>query len=427
MATVTRETLYDQVWARPMMTVAAEYGVTGTALKKTCKRHDIPTPPRGYWQQIAHGQTIKQTPLPDKSKASGSITIIGGSRPPAADPIERADVTSAWSIAAEAISGPVSEPRILAATRKAASKGRADHQGFVSVRGPALLGLKVSKGSLERALQIASRLIAVAEGCGKPLSFTDSGFALDFDGTLVAFRIDEESRQEPHTPTEAELKRGKENARWGMSSTPWPKYDHSPSGRLAIVIEANSYSGLRRTYADGKKQLLEDMMAKVLQGFADHAAYAREQKRAADERARVYAEAEVRRQRQQAWEANEKRRCEFADAIHEQLMRRQRLKSVLGHLEQDPGQPLPMAAWIHQQIALIDALISRDFLDLSARSAGITFKDEETKPEDRYRYYEAISLRYWSIDDARDQATAISGQEWLELQEHWKDRAPSGD
>lgn len=173
--------------------------------------------------------------------------------------------------------------------------------------------------------------------------------------------------------------------------------------------------------------MLEDMLAKILQGFADHAAYALEQKRAADERARVYAEAEARRQRQQAWEAHEKRRLEFADAIHEQLTRRQRLESVLGHLEQDPGQPLPMAAWIHHQIALINALISRDFLDMSARSAGINFKDEEIKPEDRYRYYEAISLRYWSIDEGRGQATAISGQEWLELQKNSEARASSGD
>jgi hypothetical protein len=132
--------------------------------------------------------------------------------------------------------------------------------------------LKVSKDALERALQIASRLIAVAEACNKPVASTDNGFALDFDGTLVAFRIEEESRQHPHVPTETELKRRKEHARWGMSSTLWPKYDHSPSGRLAIIIEANYYSGLRRTYADGKKQMLEDMVAKVLQGFADHAA-----------------------------------------------------------------------------------------------------------------------------------------------------------
>ena len=38
------EDLYERVWAEPMIKVAAEFGVSGTALKKTCNRHDIPTP-----------------------------------------------------------------------------------------------------------------------------------------------------------------------------------------------------------------------------------------------------------------------------------------------------------------------------------------------------------------------------------------------
>src|SRR5882724_9905025 len=32
--TVSREELYEQVWSRPMTKVAADYGVTGTALKR---------------------------------------------------------------------------------------------------------------------------------------------------------------------------------------------------------------------------------------------------------------------------------------------------------------------------------------------------------------------------------------------------------
>ena len=44
MQVVSREELYEQVWAEPMTKVAAKYGITGTALKKTCDRHDIPTP-----------------------------------------------------------------------------------------------------------------------------------------------------------------------------------------------------------------------------------------------------------------------------------------------------------------------------------------------------------------------------------------------
>ncbi len=83
-----------------------------------------------------------------------------------------------------------------------------------------------------------------------------------------------------------------------------------------MTIDANPYSGIRRKYADGKKQKLEDLFAKILDGFADHAAYMAEQKRLNAERARAHADAEARRQRRQAYEAREKRRLEMIDTIH---------------------------------------------------------------------------------------------------------------
>jgi hypothetical protein len=64
MPTLTRNELYDLVWSKPMTKVAAEYGITGTALKKTCARHKIPTPERGYWAKLSHGKRVTQYPLP---------------------------------------------------------------------------------------------------------------------------------------------------------------------------------------------------------------------------------------------------------------------------------------------------------------------------------------------------------------------------
>jgi hypothetical protein len=57
--TVSREELYEQVWSKPMTKVAADYGVTGTALKKTCDRHYIPTPERGYWAKLEYGNPAR--------------------------------------------------------------------------------------------------------------------------------------------------------------------------------------------------------------------------------------------------------------------------------------------------------------------------------------------------------------------------------
>jgi hypothetical protein len=80
--TVSREELYEQVWAKPMTKVAAEYGVTGTALKKTCDRHKIPTPERGYWAKLEHGKLARKTPLPNLTDSGlDRIQIAGGAAP----------------------------------------------------------------------------------------------------------------------------------------------------------------------------------------------------------------------------------------------------------------------------------------------------------------------------------------------------------
>lgn len=316
MTTVTREKLYEQVWARPMTKVAAEYGLTSTGLKKTCKRYEIPTPPRGYWQQLAHGKTLPKTPLPKASSPATAITISGDARPRLNTAVQQGEAALAATIEMNAAMSNVTEAAALLATRRAFKKARPDSQGFCTVGGRGLLGLRLAPEHLERALQVASRLIAISANNGNGIAAVENGLALEINGTNVAFRIEEEGHAEPHTPTPAEMKRAQENARWGGSSTPWPKYDYSPSGRLAVAIDANPYSGLRRNYADRKKQKLEDMLIKILQGFADHAAYATEQKRLGAERARAHAEAEARRQRRQAFEAREKRRWEMVDAIH---------------------------------------------------------------------------------------------------------------
>jgi hypothetical protein len=65
--TISREELYQQIWSRPMTKVAAEYGVTSTALKKTCNRHKIPTPGRGYWAKCEHNKPVHQVSLPKLS------------------------------------------------------------------------------------------------------------------------------------------------------------------------------------------------------------------------------------------------------------------------------------------------------------------------------------------------------------------------
>lgn len=59
-----RETLYEEVWADPVLVVAKRYGVSDKAIAKTCQKMHIPVPGRGYWSKVQSGQTLEREPLP---------------------------------------------------------------------------------------------------------------------------------------------------------------------------------------------------------------------------------------------------------------------------------------------------------------------------------------------------------------------------
>lgn len=74
--TYTREKLYQEVWAKPVVEVAVQYGVSDVTIHKICKTLNVPVPPRGYWAKVRAGAKIEKTPLP---QAKG-ITKITGAR-----------------------------------------------------------------------------------------------------------------------------------------------------------------------------------------------------------------------------------------------------------------------------------------------------------------------------------------------------------
>lgn len=59
-----RSDLYQKVWSVPMTRLAAELGISDVGLAKTCRRHSIPVPPRGYWAKLKAGQHPARIPLP---------------------------------------------------------------------------------------------------------------------------------------------------------------------------------------------------------------------------------------------------------------------------------------------------------------------------------------------------------------------------
>lgn len=61
---MSREALYEKVWAEPVDKLAKEWGLSGRGLGKLCARMMVPVPPRGYWAQVQNGKRVRKAPLP---------------------------------------------------------------------------------------------------------------------------------------------------------------------------------------------------------------------------------------------------------------------------------------------------------------------------------------------------------------------------
>jgi hypothetical protein len=90
--TYERDKLYKEVWAEPMTTVAKRYGISDVALRKQCKKLEIPLPGNGHWAKVNAGQKIKILPL-GKSKGPDKIVTQSSVRESSSSPaLKRSDI-----------------------------------------------------------------------------------------------------------------------------------------------------------------------------------------------------------------------------------------------------------------------------------------------------------------------------------------------
>ncbi|HEX3854260.1 MAG TPA: hypothetical protein VHW01_25025, partial [Polyangiaceae bacterium] len=84
---VSREKLYEEVWAEPMTTVAERYDVSSSFLARICEQLNVPRPPRGHWAQLKVGRPKKRPPLAEARPGDELEWTRGGERArPAAVP-----------------------------------------------------------------------------------------------------------------------------------------------------------------------------------------------------------------------------------------------------------------------------------------------------------------------------------------------------
>lgn len=343
--TFTRRELYDLVWSKPMIHLAKEFGVSDVALHKICRKHNIPNPPLGWWAKKAAGKAVEQIPLPEIESNRPDAIIIRNA--PAAD-----WKTQAIEIAEEkARSSPKSSaptPKrgsvIVRNTLAALRSGKANEHGLICVRDAGLVSCSVAKQSIGRVAEFLPRLEVAAAVQGfsltaddEPSRFSDGKQAVKFDITEAYERKKHELSRNEKADIAAWQKRI-EQRDWrsvhGDSYPILPDWDYSSTGRLSMSLEPVWYyrnPSPRRSFNDGKRQRIEDLVDKIAMGIAVVAAAKAERKREDQERAKRYEEQRQRREVEARLSYVEERRHHELTRLLETQQRLERLELLLAN------------------------------------------------------------------------------------------------
>jgi hypothetical protein len=262
---ISREQLYDEVWAEPVTKVAERYGVSDVAVAKWCRKMNVPRPGRGYWARKSAGRRVKREPLP---AAKGHQQYV--SRP---KPSEERPRVSTKVPGLDLFEKPIPIPReaapehpLVEVTRVALESATPDDFCILRHEAQGVLDVFVSRSSVNRALRIMNALILALEGAGFPVEVKQTSDSEEpstghatvavINGERIPFHLFETLERKERAPTYEE--RMEMRTSWRVRG---PFYTYSPTGVLTLQIEGDWYQERhRRKWTDGKPRPLEDCL-----------------------------------------------------------------------------------------------------------------------------------------------------------------------
>jgi hypothetical protein len=168
--------------------------------------------------------------------------------------------------------------RGIVATARKLRKQRPNKDGIVSAIGDGYCGIEVGSGCLEKALSLLNALAIALETHGLTITPAGNRMAVAAGGEKITFRLREYVRREKHVPTEDELA-AEERRRKRLAITwdspygrAYPEWDFVRTSELLIEIENQYVRGMRRTWREGKRQLLVNLVSEIVAGIMAYGA-----------------------------------------------------------------------------------------------------------------------------------------------------------
>ena len=251
-----REKLYEEVWDAPVSRVAIKYGISDVMVSKVCRKLSIPLPGRGYWARKAAGQVLKKQPLPklknvpivQRFKALIKDASRNPAEPPAPDPTDP-QFLRIRHMESRIIDLSLIQVRhkMVSAAEKRLAGARPDSDGILRPRGSGpCLDIRVSAGTLDRALRLMNAMLLTLEEEGFPVTVGEGvhGTAANIFGHSIRFAI---------------FERLQVTGRREVGEGIWKKkvVDHAFTGNLELRMGDFAYGSRIR---DRKKHRLESVL-----------------------------------------------------------------------------------------------------------------------------------------------------------------------
>ena len=425
----SRSELHELVWSRPISELAPTLGLSDQGLAKTCARHLIPKPSRGYWTKLAAGMKPKITPLrPVKHSPLENVvifsvtdevadTVLARYRRHAARavreaekselfrPAERERRKTAASYVYYDNDAAADEPNTTMAGVSASLRSAdADKYGEISSYQKDGGGVFIHMSSLARSLTFLNKLTNALADRGISITAKEREFAIAKEGADLTFNFYEIRKRVLHDPTSEELARQKliddENKRnndfdlSGMWNRVWDKFDYKFTGQLCVNVNIRSCK-IRKSWTDGKQQTIEKALAKIVDGIELLLDYEREREVRAKEREDGLQQRRKRYLLAKAFREREIKREEFLQALVVKSDEIRVLQKYLKSAEPESGfgHAKRMIAWIERRLGALNEEISPLSIDRRLEELSLFPEVDDLHdplgilPEDQYPWF----------------------------------------
>lgn len=392
----SRAAFHELVWTKPMTHLAKDFGLSDVALHKICRKHDIPTPPAGWWAKKTAGKTVAITPLPSYGKEMPVrivATDLGLGDPRLAEVRDTARVRASSAPAASE-RHPIVEKSIAKLRTGSPPKG----ETLVSTSGSGLITCSIGVDSVDRLETILTNLVAATTAQGFSLVATEKGAAFKTEDECLAFSITEVVARTRHVLTEAEASKleaweKKQEARqrrnswssFGFGRPMFPEWDHTCTGRLKLEFETvyiQAARSPRRSFSDAKIQRLEEMSGEIAVGLAVLAAAKSEENRRREEQERSYEEEHRRREDVLRAKHIAERRSGTLDEILAELSNLRNLRVLLDDLAKtqttrDTARVAEFLRWARGELSRLEAALTATGLEERFVAAHLFGNDDD--------------------------------------------------